>query len=79
MEYYAGRKCISARELEQHGIMTQEYCRQLASRKRLEVARPGGGKGNYALVVVDSLPTQYLDEVKEKLGTGDEILLAGWL
>lgn len=59
--------------------MTQEYCRQLASRKRLEVARPGGGKGNYALVVVDSLPTQYLDEVKEKLGTGDEILLAGWL
>lgn len=79
MEYYAGRKCISARELEQHGIMTQEYCRQLASRKRLEVARPGGGKGNYALVVVDSLPTQYLDEVRDKLGTGDEILLAGWL
>ena len=58
--------------------MTQEYCRQLASRKRLEMARTGRGKGGYALVVVDSLPTQYLEEVKAKLGDGDEILAAGW-
>ena len=79
MEYYDGRKCIRPIELEAAGIMTQEYCRQLASRGRLTMARRGGGsKNHYALVVVDSLPTQYLDEVKEKLGSGDEILAAGW-
>lgn len=78
MEYYDGRKCIRPSELEAAGIMTQEYCRQLASRKRVEMARSGRGKGNYALVVVDSLPTQYLEEVKEKLGSGDEVLAAGW-
>lgn len=78
MEYYDGRKCIRPIELEAAGIMTQEYCRQLASRKRIEMARSGRGKGNYALVVVDSLPTQYLEEVKEKLGSGDEILATGW-
>ena len=78
MEYYGGHKCIRPSELEAAGIMTQEYCRQLASRKRLEMARTGRGKGGYALVVVDSLPTQYLEEVKAKLGDGDEILAAGW-
>lgn len=78
MEYYGGHKCIRPSELEAAGIMTQEYCRQLASRKSLEMARTGRGKGGYALVVVDSLPTQYLEEVKAKLGDGDEILAAGW-
>lgn len=78
MEYYDGRICIRPIELEAAGIMTQEYCRQLASRNRLEMARSGRGKGNYALVVVDSLPTQHLEKVKEKFGNGDEILAAGW-
>ena len=79
MEYYDGQKCIRPIELEAAGIMTQEYCRQLASRGRLTMARRGGGsKNHYALVVVDSLPTQYLEVVKEKLGSGDEILAAGW-
>ncbi len=79
MEYFEGRKCIRPIELEEAGIMTQEYCRQLASRKRVEMARSGRGKGNYALVVVDSLPTQYLDEVHRIFGKGDEMMLAGWL
>lgn len=79
MEYYDGRICIRPTELEAAGIMTQEYCRQLASRGRLTMARRGGGsKNHYALVVVDSLPTQHLEEVKEKFGNGDEILAAGW-
>lgn len=79
MEYYDGRICIRPSELEAAGIMTQEYCRQLASRGRLTMARRGGGaKNHYALVVVDSLPTQHLEEVKEKLGSGDEVLAAGW-
>ena len=79
MEFFDGRICIRPSELEAAGIMTQEYCRQLASRGRLTMARRGGGaKNHYALVVVDSLPTQHLEEVKEKLGSGDEVLAAGW-
>ena len=79
MEYYDGRICIRPSELGAAAIMTQEYCRQLASRGRLTMARRGGGaKNHYALVVVDSLPTQHLEEVKEKLGSGDEVLAAGW-
>ena len=79
MEYYGGRLCISMHELVGNGIMSEPNYKQMARRGRFEVARQGKGAGNYALVVVDTLPTRYLDEVKEKLGTGDEILLAGWL
>lgn len=79
MEYYGGRLCVSMHELVGNGIMSEPNYKQMARRGRFEVARQGKGAGNYALVVVDTLPTRYLDEVKEKLGTGDEILLAGWL
>ena len=58
MEFFDNKLCISVRELEADGILTQDYCRQLAARNRLKMARSGGGKGNYALVVVDSLPTE---------------------
>lgn len=79
MEYYGGRLCVSMHELVGNGIMSEPNYKQMARRGRFEVARQGKGAGNYALIVVDTLPTRYLDEVKEKLGTGDEILLAGWL
>lgn len=79
MEYYGGRKCVSMRELVDAGIMTEGNYRQMARRGRFEVARQGKGAGNYSLVVVDSLPTRYREEVKEKLGAGDEIMLAGWV
>lgn len=80
MEYYGGRKCVSMRELVDAGIMTEGNYRQMARRGRFEVARRGGGSANsYALVVVDSLPTRYRDEVKAKLGAGDEVMLAGWV
>ena len=64
MEYYKGKWCISAKELEDGGIISQDYCRQLASREKLNIARPGGGKGNYVLVVVDSLPQRYKEKVE---------------
>lgn len=79
MEFFDNKLCISVRELETDGILTQDYCRQLAARNRLKVARPGGGKGNYALVVVDSLPTTYKKKVEEKYPGGDAVLLRGWI
>lgn len=79
MEYYGNKLCISVRELEADGILTGDYCRQLAKRNRLKMASRGGGKGNYALVVVESLPTPYLDQVKEKHPGGNAVLLRGWI
>jgi hypothetical protein len=79
MEYYGGRLCVSMHELVGNGIMSKPNYKQMARRGRFEVARQGKGAGNYALVVVETLPSRYLDEVKEKLGTGDEVLVAGWL
>lgn len=79
MEFFDNKLCISVRELEADGILTQDYCRQLAARNRLKMARSGGGKGNYALVVVDSLPTEYQDQVNEKHPGGVAILLRGWI
>lgn len=79
MEYYGGRLCVSMHELVGNGIITEPNYKQMARRGRLKVARQGKGKGNYALVIVDSMPDEYRDKVKELLGSGDEILLAGWL
>lgn len=79
MEFFDNKLCISVRELEADGILTQDYCRQLAARNRLKMARSGGGKGNYALAVVDSLPTEYQDQVNEKHPGGAAILLRGWI
>ena len=79
MEFFDNKLCISVRELEADGILTQDYCRQLAARNRLKMARSGGGKGNYALVVVDSLPTEYQEQVNEKHPGGAAILLRGWI
>ena len=79
MEFFDNKLCISVRELEADGILTQDYCRQLAARNRLKMARSGGGKGNYALVVFDSLPTEYQDQVNEKHPGGAAILLRGWI
>ena len=79
MEFFDNKLCVSVRELEADGILTQDYCRQLAARNRLKMARSGGGKGNYALVVVDSLPTEYQDQVNEKHPGRAAILLRGWI
>lgn len=79
MEYYDGRLCVSMRELIDNNIVTESNYRNWTNRGRVEVARRGGGSAdNYALVVVESLPTRYKDAVHEKLGSGDEILAAGW-
>lgn len=79
MEYYGGKLCVSMRELVDGGIMTEPNYKQMARRGRFEMARQGKGSGNYALVIVESLPTRYKEEVHAKYGTGEEVLMTGWL
>lgn len=79
MEYYGNKWCISMRELIDSGIMTAANYKQLAARKRLEVARPGKGLGSYALVVVDSLPPKYRKAVKERFPDQRETMLRAWV
>lgn len=79
MEYYDGKLCISKRELVDSHIVSESNYRNWTTRRRVEIARRGGGNADgYALVIVDSLPTKYRDAVRAKFGSGDEVLAAGW-
>lgn len=79
MEYYGGKLCISMRELVSNGIMTEPNYKQMAHRGRFEVARQGRGLGNYALVVVDSLPDKYRDEVSLRFGVAELQPIIDWI
>ncbi len=78
MEYYDGRLCVTMHELVGNGIMSEPNYKQMARRGRFEMARQGKGAGNYALIVLDSLPDKYRAKAEEVLGNGDEVLVAGW-
>lgn len=73
MEYYNNTLCISARELG--AVMSRACYDKLVSRGKVEIARPGKGAGNYALVVVDSLPDKYRDMVREVYPEGGAMKL----
>lgn len=67
------------RDLVDRNIMTRGNYDKLAQRERIDIARQGKGKGNYALVVVDSLPDKYRDQVALIFGRGDDVAVAGWV
>ena len=80
MEYYEGKLCVSARELLDNGIMTKANYAQKAWKGQIDVARRGGGAaGNYALIVVDSLPRVYKEKVQELYPDGDLTHLKLWV
>ncbi len=79
MEYYCDRLCVSARELVDGGIMTLPNYKQLSARGRMDVVRSGKGRGRYALVAVDSLPTSYREKVEKAYPGGDGVLVEGWI
>lgn len=76
MEYFNNQLCISARELA--AIMTPACYDKLVVRDKVTVARPGKGRGNYALVVVDSLPDKYKEKVNELYPEGSAMKLYEW-
>jgi hypothetical protein len=79
MEYYDGKLCISVKELVDGGVMTEPNYKRLASAGRFKLARQGKGLGNYALVVVDSLPDRFRMKVNSTYPGGSQITLDGWI
>ena len=80
MEYYEGKLCVSARELVDGGIVSKTNYQNWTQRKMVDVARRGGGAaGNYALIVVDSLPRVYKEKVQELYPDGDLTHLKLWV
>lgn len=77
MEYYNGKLCISMRELVDGGIMTIPNYKQLAARKKIDIARRGD-RGGCALVVVDSFPPRYKEDIYTRFPDSDSVRLAGW-
>lgn len=80
MEYYEGKWCISALELVDGGIVSKANYQNWTNRNIVDVARRGGGaSGNYALIVVDSLPGIYREKVKELYPDGAQTHLRLWV
>ena len=77
MEYYNNTLCISAQEL--NVVMSRACYDKMVYRRKIQVARPGKGAGNYALVVVDSLPNKYKEKVKELYPNLSTLPLQEWL
>ena len=77
MEYYNGKLCTTVKELT--AVMTYSSYRKSAERGRIDVARQGKGSGNYALIVVETLP----EDVKQKLEATypqmDKMRLVEWI
>ena len=59
--------------------MTEANYKQMSWRGDFTVARTGGGKGNYALVVVDTLPDKYRDQVAIIFPDSEAVMVAGWV
>lgn len=88
MEYYNDILCISADDLTRNdakqgepsdAIMSRSNYDKLVYCKEINVVRPGKGKGNYALVEVDSLPERFLPKVKQKYpNEGRNLILRKW-
>ncbi|MCR5394193.1 MAG: hypothetical protein K6E86_02200 [Bacteroidales bacterium] len=79
MEYYGQRLCISQSDLVGGGVMNAACYRQLAHRGSIEVVQKGGGRGNIALVAVDSLPARYKKKVEALYPGGMQERLKGWI
>ena len=77
--YYEGKLCIEARALVESGIMSKAAYGKSSTRGRIQRLRRGGGaRGSVALVMVESLPQRYREQVEAKFGC-DEARITGWV
>ena len=79
MEYYGGRYCVTLHELVGNGLISADLCRQWAVRGKIEVARPAHGKGNYALIVYDSLPSKVKESLRKLQPNEKQQHLCAWV
>ena len=75
MEYCNGILCISRNELVDGGIITESNYGNWVRRGKVDIVRPGKGRGNYALIAVESLPKRFLD----KIDTGGVSPFVAWV
>lgn len=75
MEYHNNTLCISARELM--AVMSKPNYDQMVNRGKVEVARRAC-RGQYALIVFDSLPDKYKAAAKELYPEGGAMQLQKW-
>lgn len=78
MEWFNNQLCISLQDLTS-GVMSESNYYKHANENKLTIARPGKGKGNYVLVVVESLPTKFKEKAKEIYPDGGVMQLKKWL
>lgn len=80
MEYYGKIACISYMDLirEPNPIMSGSNYKQLSSRGKINVVRPGKGLGSYALVEIATMPQRFQDKIKEKYGDMNSEILRMW-
>ena len=80
MEYYNRVICVTYNELTQapdgidEPVMSVPNYKQLASRGRIKVVRPGKGLGTYALIEFESLPERFKKRFVELYGEPAEVL-----
>lgn len=93
MEFYGKILCISKDDLTRddrpthggvkvHGslapIMSVSCYDKLVTRGQINVARPGKGKGNYALIEVATIPQRFQSKIKSKYGELKPHYLRDW-
>ena len=79
VEYYNGQLCIPAKELIERGWISEANYKKMATRNKLDVARNARGLGNYALVVVDTLPSNMKEEVRRLYPNLRIVRLVNWV
>ena len=78
MEYYGNVLCVTRQELVTGGMTLSNYD-QLVNRGRVNVVRKAHGKGNYALIALDSLPDKYKAKIKEMYPDGNKTRVKAWV
>ena len=79
MEYYGGRYCVSVNDLVGNGLIPYHTYENWTKRGKIDVARPAHGKGNYVLIVYDSLPAQVKDSLRKIHPNEKQHHLCAWV
>lgn len=67
-EYYNNTLCVQANWLSETGVISFNNLKQLASKGKIKKARTGGGLGNPALYIYNSLPERFKNVIEHDMG-----------
>ena len=78
MEYYGNVLCVTRQELLSGGMSCSSYDK-MVQRGRVDVVRKAHGRGNYALIALDSLPDKYKTKIMEMYPEGNRTRIRAWI